>query len=390
MPIQVLITQTSQSKRVVIAGGSGFLGVSLASHLAAANWQVAILSRNRPRPAGPWEHVAWDGRSPGKWSECLDGADGLVNLVGRTVDCVKTPDHCDEILRSRVEATRVLGAACRTIAAAPPVWVQMSTAHIYGDPPTVWCDEDSPAGYGLAPAVGLAWESEFAQSLLSQQRGVVLRTNFVIGRNRGAGGGALSKLVPRARCGLGGSVGSGRQGMSWIHEQDMNRLFERGLTDSSMVRIYVASSPNPVSNSEFMRSLRQEVPWLKVPLALPAFRWMVRIGAPLLLRTDPEIALCGWYVISRRLEQGGFTFSYPRLPEALAVCFIQPTRDAEPGPGAVSRQQPAEGRVHWLRVVKRPIPARKRCRASAPRCIPSCARNRRMDYRSEPRCGQRG
>ena len=328
---------SSQSKRVVIAGGSGFLGVSLAFHLSAANWQVSILSRNRPRPEGPWQYVAWDARSAGKWAECLDGAAGLVNLVGRTVDCVKTPNHCDEILRSRVEATRALGIACRSVASLPPVWVQMSTAHIYGDPPSVLCDEDSPTGYGLAPTVGIAWEKEFSQALLPHQRGVVLRTSFVIGRNRGAGGGALSKLAPLARFGLGGSVGSGQQGMSWIHEVDMNRLFERGLTDDSMIGVYVASSPNPVSNAEFMRSLRQAVPWPKVPLALPAFEWMVRIGAPLLLRTDPEIALYGRYVKNSRLERERFSFSYPRLPEALAACFTQPIRNAEPRNATDSR-----------------------------------------------------
>jgi uncharacterized protein (TIGR01777 family) len=308
-------------RRIVIAGGSGFLGVSLAHHLAAGGWEVMIVSRHRPRPVGPWEHVAWDARSIGPWAECLDGAAGLVNLVGRTVDCVKTPDHCDEILRSRVESTRVLGAACRAVAAPPPVWVQMSTAHIYGDPPEAWCDEESPPGYGLAPTVGSAWEAEFARARLPGQRGVVLRTSFVVGRNRGAGGGALSKLAPLARFGLGGTVGSGRQGMSWIHEADMNRLFERGLNDAAMEGVYVASSPNPVSNAEFMRCLRRAVPWPKVPLALPAFAWMVRIAAPLVLRTDPEIALYGRYVKSCRLEQEGFTFRYPHLPDALAACF---------------------------------------------------------------------
>jgi uncharacterized protein (TIGR01777 family) len=314
-----------QQRRVVIAGGSGFLGVSLAHHLADAGWQVTVLSRNRPWPKGPWEHVSWDARSIGPWTASLDGAMGIVNLVGRTVDCVKTPDHCDEILRSRIEATRLLGIACRAVASPPPVWVQMSTAHIYGDPPSVWCDEESPAGYGLAPTVGIAWEAEFARAVLPQQRGVVLRTSFVVGRDRGAGGGALSKLAPLARCGLGGAVGSGRQGMSWIHEVDMNRLFERGLTDDAMRGVYVASSPNPVNNTEFMRCLRRAVPWPKVPLALPAFAWMVRLGAPLLLRTDPEIALYGRFVTSSRLEREGFAFTYPRLPEALAACFAPPS-----------------------------------------------------------------
>ncbi len=154
---------------IVIAGGSGFLGISLATYLAAAGRNVVILSRGVPKVTGPWQHVEWDARTLGNWSQVLDGAGGLVNLAGRSVDCTKTPAHCDEILRSRVEATRVLGQALRTIENPPPVWVQMSTAHIYGDPPEVVCTEDSAFGYGLAPTVGRAWEHEFTLQVLPTQ-----------------------------------------------------------------------------------------------------------------------------------------------------------------------------------------------------------------------------
>jgi uncharacterized protein (TIGR01777 family) len=299
---------------VILAGGSGFLGLSLASHLAAAGKSVVILSRHPPKVAGPWRHVVWDARTPGDWTRELDGAAGLINLTGRSVDCIKTPDHCDEILRSRVESTRVLGQALRTIDNPPPVWVQMSTAHIYGDPPDATCTEDSAFGYGLAPTVGKAWEAEFAASVLPLQRAVVLRTSFVIGRNRGAGNGALGKLGWLARIGLGGTVGSGQQGMSWIHETDMNRIFERALTDAAMQGAYIASSPQPVSQAEFMRALRRTV---GMSIGLPAFEWMVRIGAPLLLRTDPELALYGRYVIPQRLIEAGFEFQFPELKRAL-------------------------------------------------------------------------
>ncbi len=182
---------SGDSRRVVIAGGSGFLGVSLAHHLTAADFSVVLLSRRPPRVNGPWRHVDWDARSLGAWQTELDGAVGVVNLTGRSVDCIKTPDHQDEILRSRVEATRVLGIAVRAIDFPPPVWVQMSTAHIYGDPPEVTCTEASPFGYGLAPFVGRAWEDEFRTSVLPSQRQVILRTSFVLGRDRGAGNGAL-------------------------------------------------------------------------------------------------------------------------------------------------------------------------------------------------------
>lgn len=305
--------QTTE-RRVVIAGGSGFLGVSLATHLAQQGWSVVILSRQPPACNGPWRHAVWDARSIGEWSRLMDGAQGLVNLVGRTVDCIKTPDHQDEILRSRLEATRVLGQAVRSLETPPPVWVQMSTAHIYGDPPSVVCTEDSPPGYGLAPFVGQAWEREFHDNVLPSQRGVVLRTSFVVGRNRGAGGGALTRLLTLVRFGLGGTVGSGTQGMSWIHEADLNHLFERALTLETMLGTYIASSPNPISQREFMKTLRRVV---GMPIGLPAFSWMVRLGAPLFMRTDPELALYGRYVVSKRLREEGIEFRFPHLVDAL-------------------------------------------------------------------------
>src|SRR4029079_16074680 len=127
-------------------------------HLIACGASVVLLSRRPPHCGGPWRHVTWDGRTVGGWGRELDGAAGLVNLAGRSVDCVKTPDRQDEILRSRVEATRVLGQAVRACVNPPPVWVQLSTAHLYGDRPEVVCTEDSPSGYGLAPFVAQAWE----------------------------------------------------------------------------------------------------------------------------------------------------------------------------------------------------------------------------------------
>jgi len=274
---------------------------------------VVLLSRRTP-VSGPWRHVTWDARTPGSWQQELDGAAGVVNLVGRTVDCIKTPDHKDEIVRSRVEATRVLGVAVRSVPSPPPVWVQMSTAHIYGDPPEVVCTEDAPSGYGLAPFVACAWEQAFAESVLASQKGVVLRTSFVIGRDLGAGGGALARLKSLARWGLGGRVGSGKQGMSWLHETDFQRLVERALRDDSMRGTYIASSPHPVSQVDFMRELRGA---LGVRIGLPASASMVKFGAQWLLRTDPDLALYGRYVVSQRLRDEQYAFAFPQLRPAL-------------------------------------------------------------------------
>lgn len=308
-----------QHKRIVIAGGSGFLGLSMAAAFAGNGADVTILSRSLPKVSGAWKYLVWDGRTLGDWTMAIDGCDAVVNLSGRTVNCIKTPDHCDEILRSRVESTRVLGKAMRSISSPPPVWVQMSTAHIYGDPPSAVCTEESAEGTGLAPTVARAWEAAFAESKLRSdecggQRGVIMRTSFVVGRDRGAGGGALGTLGLIAKLGLGGKVAGGTQGMSWIHEVDCNNIFARAIVDETMTGAYIVSSPNPKSQAEFMQTLRKVI---GMPIGLPAFEWMVRIGAPLFMRTDPELVLYGRYVIPKRLLDEGFEFRFAELETAL-------------------------------------------------------------------------
>lgn len=200
------------SGRIVIAGGTGYLGLNLARYLSGFGCEVILLGRHQPANISHGRHVPWDARTLGEWVAVLEGAVALVNLTGRTVDCVKTPDRCDEILRSRVESTAVLGQAIRQVESPPPVWVQMSTAHCYGDPPEAVCDEYSPFGYGLAPFVGQAWEEAYSRAVLPQMRQVVLRTSFVLGGS----GGALPRLAKLARWGLGGKVGHGRRSASSV------------------------------------------------------------------------------------------------------------------------------------------------------------------------------
>jgi uncharacterized protein len=303
-------TMTDSKAKVVITGGSGFLGVNLAQALLKIGYEVCIISRNPPKAKGSWNHVRWDARSLGEWANELNDATAIVNLTGKSVDCIKSPDNCDVILRSRVESTIAIGKAIRKIKNPPSVWIQMSTAHIYGDPPELVCTEDSPTGYGLAPFVGRAWEDAYIESVFPEMRQVIFRTSFVLGRY----GGALRRLALLARIGLGGKAGHGKQGISWLHEEDMNRLFIRAITDVNMKGIYIATAPNPVSNAEFMLQLRKAI---GMPVGLPAMSWMVKIGGPLILKTDPELALYGRYCIPKRLEEEGFEFKYPDVGSAL-------------------------------------------------------------------------
>lgn len=305
-----MLPAMSERGRIVIAGGSGFLGANLAEHLTDIGFEVVALSRQSGAYPRAWRTAQWDGRNTGAWITELDGAAAVVNLCGRSVDCIKTPENCDEILRSRVEPTRAIGNAIRAVSTPPGVWVQMSTAHIYGDPPRDVCDEDSAFGYGLAPTVGQAWERTLAESAPTGVRTVVLRTSFVLGRR----GGALGKLATLARWGLGGMIGHGRQGMSWIHEHDLNRIIERAITDPAMSGPYLATAPNPVSNAEFMRTLRRTI---GRPFGIPAPEPIVRLGARFVLRTDPELALYGRRCVPARLLAEGFSFDLPTLASAL-------------------------------------------------------------------------
>ena len=299
--------------KILIFGGTGFIGKSLAKHLKAHGLEPVLIARNKPE-SDEFRFVEWDAVNLGNWVKDLEGAQAVVNLTGRSVDCIKTPDNCDVILRSRIDSTHIIGKAFEKVENPPKVWVQMSTAHIYGDPPKQWCTENSATGYGFAPFVGLAWEKAFMVSLPQNVRGVRLRTSFVIGKN----GGALESLVKIVKMGLGGSVGHGNQGISWIHEYDMNEIILQSIIDSNYKGIYIATAPNPVSNREFMQELRIK---LKVGIGISAPNFITRFGAKYIFKTDPELAIYGRYLKSERLEKQGFNFKYPELHEALDHIF---------------------------------------------------------------------
>jgi uncharacterized protein len=297
-------------KRVVIAGGSGFLGQELIPELRPDFDDIVVLTRGRARHDGRVRYVPWDAKTLGDWARHVDGAEAITNLVGRTVDCRKTEFNKKVILESRVDSVRALGAAVRQAKQPPRVWVQSATAHIYGDTDDQVLDESSPAGTGFAPTVGTAWEKALADSVLPGIRTVVLRISFVLGRH----GGALRTLAKLARLGLGGRTGTGRQWMSWIHIADLNTVIRRAIADASMSGIYVVTAPGPVTNREFMRQLRKAVgrPW-SPPVPAP----LVRLGA-LVMRTDPELALRGRRLIPTRLLREGFSFRFSHLDAALA------------------------------------------------------------------------
>lgn len=303
-------------KKIIIFGGSGFLGVNLAKALLAKDYEVVIVSRNEPKEQGAWQFVPWDAQRLGDWVKELDNAEAFVNLVGRTVDCIKTAENCDAILRSRVDATKLIGKALKQLEVLPKTWVQMSTAHLYGDSVEAICDENSTFGYGLAPYVGKKWEEAYGQSVLPSIRQVIVRTSFVLGKS----GGALKTMALITKLGLGGKAGHGQQGISWIHEEDMNKIFIDAIENEKRNGAYLATAPNPVSNEVYMKALRKA---LNIKIGLPNFTWMIKLGAAVIMRTDPDLVLAGRYCVPKRLLDEGFKFLYPSIDEAFENLFTK-------------------------------------------------------------------
>jgi uncharacterized protein (TIGR01777 family) len=295
--------------RVILAGGSGFLGGALAEELARAGYEPVVLTR-RVRKNSRVRQVEWDGQTVGAWARELEGAAAVVNLSGRSVDCRHTPKHRREIVESRLGPVEAVGRAIRACEEPPAVLVQAGSLAIYGDAGRRICDENAPAGRGFPVEVCLRWEDACDSLELPATRKVLLRIGFVLGRD----GGALPRLARLARAYLGGTIGEGHQYISWLHVRDFCRLVLWCVEHTEAEGVYNATGPCPVTNAEFMCELRCALkrPWCP---RLPA--WLVRIGA-FLMRTEPELALTGRRVLPERFIEQHFKFMYTNLESALA------------------------------------------------------------------------
>lgn len=301
------------SGRIILAGGSGFLGQSLAKDLVGKGYEVIVLGRGASGARDAIRHVHWDARTPGEWAAFLDGAKAVVNLTGRSVNCRHTSDHKREIMESRVNSVRVLGDAITRCQQPPEVFVQASSLAIYGDPGDRWCDEDAPHAEGFSEEVCKQWEGAFAQVQAPGMRKVVVRIGIALAADRGA----LPVLARLTRWFLGGKVGHGRQYISWIHINDLTGMFLAAIERADLSGVFNATGPNPATNAEFMRELRRA---LHRPWSPPVPAWATRIGARF-MGTEPSLALTGRRCQPRRFIESGFQFQFPDLRRALADLF---------------------------------------------------------------------
>jgi uncharacterized protein (TIGR01777 family) len=303
--------------KVVLAGGSGQVGAILARAFRASGHDVVVLSRTVR--ASPWRMVAWDAETLGDWAAELEGADAVINLVGRNVNTRYTPENRRLIKESRVKSALVVGQAIARSAHPPRVWLQASTATIYAHRLDAPNDEatgllggsepDAPARWRFSIEVAQAWEQAALQAHTPATCLVLMRSAIILSPDRG---GIFDVLLRLVRFGLGGRAGSGRQYVSWIEDQDFVRSVFWLIEHPDLAGVVNLSAPNPLPYAEFMRALRAA--W-GMPIGLPAAPWMLEIGA-LLLQTETELVLKSRRVIPSRLLDSGFAFRFPAWPEA--------------------------------------------------------------------------
>ena len=303
--------------KILIAGGSGQIGQILSRHFHTRGDDVTVLSRN-PQPE-PWRVCGWDGITAGKWVAELEDCDVLINLAGRSVNCRYTAANRQTIYESRVRSTLLLNEVVGSVNNPPRLWVNASTATIYRHAPDRAMDEISgefggseagvPRTWGYSVDVAKKWEQAFFGTSTPGTRKIALRSAVVFSPDRGGAFDVLSRLV---RLGLGGKQGSGTQFVSWIHETDFVRAVDFLIHREEVAGVFNLSSPNPVRNSDFMRTLRAA--W-GIRIALPQPRWMIEVGA-FVLRTESELVLKSRRVVPSRLLDAGFQFTYPDWPAA--------------------------------------------------------------------------
>jgi uncharacterized protein (TIGR01777 family) len=303
--------------KIVIPGGSGQVGTILARAFHAAGDEVVVLSR-RPE-ARPWLVEPWDGVNPGAWTDEIDGADVVINLAGRSVNCRYSEPNRREILESRVLSTRAIGEAIAAARRPPATWLQASTATIYAHRYEAANDERTGILGGAEPGasdtwrfsidVATAWERTFNEAVVPRTRKVALRSAMTLSPDPG---GVFDTLRRLARRGLGGRAGDGRQFMSWVHHGDFVEALRWLIAHEDVEGVVNVASPNPLPNAEFMRILREAC---GVPFGLPATGWMLELGA-VFMRTETELILKSRRVVPAILLERGFVFRFPDWPVA--------------------------------------------------------------------------
>jgi uncharacterized protein (TIGR01777 family) len=315
--------------KIVIPGGTGQVGTVLARAFHADGHDVVVLGRHTK--SEQWRVETWDGETIGEWAHEIDGADVVINLAGRSVNCRYNAENRRQMMDSRVNSTRVVGEAIAAATTPPSVWLQASTATIYAhrfDAPNDDVtgiigghEADAPDTWNFSIDVASNWERVTNEAHTPRTRKVLMRSAMIMSPDRD---GIFDTLLKLVRLGLGGTAASGRQYISWIHDLDFIRSVYWLIEHEELSGPINLSSPNPLPNRKFMKILRDVY---GMPFGLPAFEWQLAIGA-FLMRSETELILKSRRVVPKLLTESGFEFEFPDWEQA-AEDLVRRWRDGD-------------------------------------------------------------
>lgn len=297
-------------KKIVLAGGNGYLGRVFAGYYKPLSHEVIILSRKHKADDENCRTVLWDGHTKGEWMNCLNDADLLINLCGKNVNCRYTKENKAEIINSRIIPTTLLGNVVEDMTNPPKLWINITSATIYRHAEDHPQDEESgDIGYGFSIDVCRKWEEAFFETNTAFTRKIALRMGIVFGRADGA----FPRLLNLVRFGLGGKQGDGQQYVSWIHEQDAAKCTEWLMQHEELNGVINCTAPEPVKNAELMCTIRHAY---GVTLGLPSPAWLLELGA-IAIGTETELLLKSRWVMPKRLLDNDYNFLFPKADHAI-------------------------------------------------------------------------
>lgn len=286
--------------RIIVFGGSGFVGLESAKYFKDKGYDVIIVSRTS-KDKLPFETWIWDGKTLGEWAEKFQSDDVIINLAGYSINCVHNEKNRKLILDSRIDSVEILNKAIAQSVTPPKLFIQAGSLAMFNNT-GILSDENAPTSHGFTAEVSIKWEEAFYNTHLENTKKVFARFGFILGQN----GGAYPMLIKLTKSFLGGSAGSGKQYLSWIHIEDVIRIFDYCIASDIAGSINVCN-PSPSSNKDFMKALRHSVgrPWCP-----PAPAFMIKLIARNILKTAPSLILDSTKAKPSALLNHGFKFEH--------------------------------------------------------------------------------
>lgn len=320
-----------KNKKIILAGGTGFIGQELCNWFGKDN-QIVVLTRQlsqhetnafgennlRKEVEHNIQYIKWDSTANGEWMNAVDGADIVINLAGKSVNCRYNEKNKKEIFDSRTSTTKAIASAIQKAVKPPQLWINSASATIYPHAESEPRDESFTAfSDDFSVQVCKVWEKTFYEQRTPFTRKVALRMAITLGA-----GGVMVPYFNLLKFGLGGRQGSGKQMYSWVHVEDTCRMIEWIYDHKEMEGTYNCSSPGAVTNERFMKLLRSAT---GCKFGLPAYEWMLKIGAPL-IGTEAELLLKSRWVVPTKMLQSGFRFKYDLLENAFKDIILTTAR----------------------------------------------------------------